>query len=120
MIQSGYIKIVGRKKDLIIRGGNNIVPAEVEGVYFCHPSVLEVSVFGISDNILGEQTCACMTLKKNCKETEATLKEYAIGKIAKYKIPDHIVLLQEMPRLANGKINKKVLVEYCINSLNLV
>ncbi|MBM4764584.1 AMP-binding protein [Bacillus sp. B15-48] len=116
----GYIKIVGRKKDLIIRGGNNIVPAEVENVYFAHPSVLDVSVFGISDNILGEQTCACIILKNNCTETEGTLKEYAIGKIAKYKIPDHIVFLQEMPRLANGKINKKFLIEYTINSLNRV
>ncbi|MBB6446872.1 class I adenylate-forming enzyme family protein [Bacillus benzoevorans] len=110
----GYIKIVGRKKDLIIRGGNNIVPAEVECIYFSHPSVVEVYVFGIPDNILGERTYACITLKENCKETETTLKEYAIGKIAKYKIPDHIVLLQEMPRLANGKINKKSLVDYCI------
>lgn len=116
---AGYIKIVGRKKDLIIRGGNNIVPAEIESVYFSHPSVLEVSVFGIPDNILGEQTCACVTLKKNSIETETTLKEYSIGKIAKYKIPDHIILLQEMPKLANGKINKKALVEHCIHSLHL-
>ena len=117
---SGYIKIVGRKKDLIIRGGNNIVPAEVEEVYFHHPSVLEVSVFGIPDNILGEEICACISLKENCKETETALKEYAIDKIAKYKIPDHFFLLQEMPKLANGKINKKFLEEYCINSLSRV
>ena len=117
---SGYIKIVGRKKDLIIRGGNNIVPAEVEEVYFHHPSVLEVSVFGIPDQILGEQICACVTLKGNYKETETTLKEYAMDKVAKYKIPDHIFLLQEMPKLANGKINKRFLVEYCKNSLSLV
>ena len=109
---SNYIKIVGRKKDLIIRGGNNIVPAEVEEIYFSHPSVSEVIVFGVPDKVLGEQICACFTLKNNSQETEMTLKEYAKNKIAKYKIPDHIFILPEMPRLENGKINKKFLIEY--------
>lgn len=109
---SGYIKIVGRKKDLIIRGGNNISPAEVEEVYYSHPSVLDVCVLGISDPILGEKTYTYLTLKENSVETEDSLKNYAVGKIAKYKIPDRIIILDIMPKLETGKIDKQVLLEY--------
>lgn len=103
---------------MIIRGGNNIVPAEVEEVFFSHPAIKYVSVFGIPDIVLGEQICACVTLKENCQETEETLRNYARDKIAKYKIPDHILILEQMPKLANGKINKRSLAEYFKNSLN--
>ncbi|HVJ49672.1 class I adenylate-forming enzyme family protein [Desulfitobacterium sp.] len=111
--QLGYIRIVGRKKDMIIRGGYNIYPAEVEKIYYGHPAVLEVCVLGVPHEELGEQTHAFIQLKENSQETEESLREYAKGKITKYKIPDRVVLLNIMPKLENGKINKKVIEQTC-------
>ncbi|MBM4764290.1 AMP-binding protein [Bacillus sp. B15-48] len=108
---SGHIKIVGRKKNMIIRGGNNIYPAQVEEIYYSHPSVLEVCILGVPDSELGEQTYAFISLKKNSMETEESLKKYAEGKIAKYKIPDKIVLLASLPKLDNGKIDNQTLLK---------
>jgi fatty-acyl-CoA synthase/long-chain acyl-CoA synthetase len=110
--QLGYIKIVGRNNDMIIRGGYNIYPAEVEEIYHDHPDVLEVCVLGISHEVLGEQTCACIQFVDNSLETAESIREYAIGLIAKYKIPDKVIVVKEMPKLENGKINKKMLLEY--------
>lgn len=106
---AGYIKIVGRKKEMIIRGGYNIYPAEVEEIYRHNPEVIDVCVQGISHDTLGEQTCAWIQLLDNSAETAATLREYAKDKIAKYKVPDKVILVDELPRLDNGKINKKAL-----------
>lgn len=108
--QLGYIRIVGRKKHMIIRGGYNIYPAEVEKIYYAHPAVLEVCVLGVPHEELGEQTYAFIQLKKNSQETEESLREYAKGHISKYKVPDRVVLKMEMPKLANGKINKCALL----------
>lgn len=107
--QNGYIRIAGRKKDVIIRGGYNIYPAEVENVYRLHPDVLDVCVLGVPNEVLGEETHVFIKLKKNSMVTEESLRMYAVGKIAKYKIPDKIIMIEEMPRLYNGKINKKSL-----------
>ncbi|NLI92363.1 MAG: acyl--CoA ligase [Peptococcaceae bacterium] len=105
----GYIKIVARKKEVIIRGGYNIYPREVEEIYYNHPDVLEVCVIGVPHKELGEQTIAYIQLKPDSKETAELLREFAKGNIAKYKVPDHVILLDSMPKLANGKIDKKAL-----------
>lgn len=109
--RSGYIRIVGRKKDTIIRGGYNIYPGEVEKVYYTHPEVLEVCVMGVMQEELGEQIYAFIQLKKDSEETETTLREYTRDKIAKFKIPDQVILIKEMPRSPNGKIDKKALAK---------
>lgn len=114
----GYIHIAGRKKDIIIRGGYNICPAEIEKVYYSHPSVLEISVIGSPHEELGQQTYAFILLKENSSETEESLRDYVKGKIAKYEIPDRIILLDDMPKLDNGKINKKALEQIYLPKLN--
>jgi len=105
----GYIKIVGRKKEVIIRGGENIYPAELEKVYYSHPSVMEVCILGFPHEVLGEQTYAFIKLEDTSLENEETLREYARGKIAKHKIPDKVIILPEMPHLPGGKIDKREL-----------
>ncbi|MHB8074763.1 class I adenylate-forming enzyme family protein [Desulfosporosinus fructosivorans] len=107
--QQGYIRIIGRKKNMIIRGGYNIYPAEVEKIYYAHPTVLEVCVLGVPHEELGEQTWAYIQLKENSQETEESLRDYVKGKISKYKIPDRVIVLDIMPKLTNGKIDKKAL-----------
>jgi Acyl-CoA synthetases (AMP-forming)/AMP-acid ligases II len=107
--ESGYIRIVGRIKDMIIRGGNNIYPQEVENVYYLHPDVLHICLKGHPDAWLGEQSWAYIQLRKNSQETEESLRTYVIGKISQYKIPDRIILVDKMPLLENGKIDKQSL-----------
>ncbi|ARK29943.1 long-chain-fatty-acid--CoA ligase [Halalkalibacter krulwichiae] len=107
--ERGYIRIVGRKKEMIIRGGYNIYPREIEEIFYAHPSVLEVAVIGLPDTVLGEVTCAAIKLKPNQQEDETSMKEYIKGKIANYKIPDHFIFLEELPMTGSGKIKKMAL-----------
>jgi fatty-acyl-CoA synthase len=107
----GYIRIVGRKKEMIIRGGYNIYPREVEEVFYTHPSVLEVAIVGLPDTVLGEISCAAIRLKPNATVTPEELREFIKSKVADYKVPDKIVFLQEFPMTASGKIKKVDLQE---------
>ncbi|SCM81908.1 AMP-dependent synthetase and ligase [uncultured Sporomusa sp.] len=107
--EEGYIKIVGRTKEMINRGGYKVYPEEVEHLYHNNPEVLDICVLGFPHAILGEQTIAFIQLVPHSLETEESLRNYAIGKIAKYKIPDKIILKQELPKLESGKTNKKSL-----------
>lgn len=104
--ERGYIRIVGRKKEMIIRGGYNIYPREIEEVFYKHPSVLEVAIIGLPDSVLGEISCAVIKLKPNYVEDEGSMKAYVQDKIANYKIPDRIVFMEEFPMTASGKIKK--------------
>jgi fatty-acyl-CoA synthase/long-chain acyl-CoA synthetase len=110
--EQGYIRFVGRIKDLIIRGGNNISPVEVENLYFQHPEVLEICILGVPSKELGEKTYAFVKLHENYSATTESLGAYAEGKIAKYKIPDQFIFVKKMPKLKNGKIDKQRLREY--------
>ncbi|WP_338448763.1 class I adenylate-forming enzyme family protein [Niallia oryzisoli] len=109
MDEKGYIRIVGRKKEMIIRGGYNIYPREIEELYYKHPSVLEIAIVGLPDTVLGEVSCAAIKLKPGMTEDEEEMKDFIRGKVANYKIPDHIVFLDEMPMTASGKITKVAL-----------
>jgi len=103
--ESGYLRIIGRKKEMIIRGGYNIYPREIEEVLYTHPSVLEVAIVGLPDTVLGEISCAAIRLKTNDVTIEA-LKEFLGNHIADYKVPDKIVILEDIPMTASGKIKK--------------
>jgi len=81
----------------------------VEEVYFKYPAVLDICVLGIPHQILGEQTYAFIQLRDNDEETTESLREYANGRIAKYKIPDKVILVNKIPKLENGKTDKQVL-----------
>ena len=106
MDTKGYIQIVGRKKEMIIRGGFNIYPREIEEIYYKHPSVLEIAIVGLPDTVLGEITCAAIKLKQGHFVDEATIKDYIKNKVADYKVPDRIIFLDKLPMTESGKIKK--------------
>lgn len=104
--KDGYVRIVGRKKDLIIRGGYNIYPSEIEEVFYTHPAVMEVAIVGLPDTVLGEVSGAAVILKPNQTATEEELKTFIKEKVADYKRPDHVIIMEEFPKTASGKVKK--------------
>jgi len=109
-IEGGFVYIVDRVKDLVIRGGENIACIEVEAAIYQHPSVQEVAVFGIPEERLGETLCASICLKPSSNLSEEELQAFLHNKIAAYKIPSMIKIdLMELPRVASGKFDKKEL-----------
>lgn len=111
MDEKGYIRIVGRKKEMIIRGGFNIYPREVEEIYYQHPSILEIAIVGLPDTVLGEISCAAIKLKPGHFEEEESMKDFIKDKVADYKVPDRIVFLDRIPMTDSGKIKKDSLVK---------
>lgn len=105
----GYLTNFGRKDDMLIRGGFNIYPQEIANLYRNHPAVCHVEVFGIKDDELGVRTVAAIQLIEGARETCKALREWAIGKIAKYKVPDRILVVDVMPHAPNGKVDRKEL-----------
>jgi fatty-acyl-CoA synthase len=107
--ERGFLRIVGRKKEMIIRGGYNIYPREVEEVIYQHPGVLEVAIVGLDDVVMGERTCACVKLKADAGVSEQQIREFCGDSLAKYKIPDSVRFLEEFPTTTSGKILKREL-----------
>ncbi|XP_069056171.1 medium-chain acyl-CoA ligase ACSF2, mitochondrial [Pleurodeles waltl] len=115
----GYCKIVGRSKDMIIRGGENIYPAEIEQFLHTHPKIDEAQVVGIDDERMGEEVCACVRLKEGqeCKAEE--IRAFCKGKIAHFKIPRYVLFYKAFPLTVSGKVKKFELKEIAKKSLNL-
>ncbi|XP_059469903.1 medium-chain acyl-CoA ligase ACSF2, mitochondrial isoform X2 [Neocloeon triangulifer] len=109
--ERGFGKVVGRIKDLIIRGGENIYPGEVEDVLQTHPDIVEAQVVGIPNARLGEVVCAAVRVAENKTLDLNEVKEFCKGKMAQYKIPLHIIIVQDYPKTATGKIQKFQLKE---------
>lgn len=109
--EDGYYYIVGRKKDMVIAGGLNIYPAEVEEVFYQHPAIAETCVFGVPDSYLGEKLLAVVVLKKGVNLTEKELLDWCQDKMARYKIPRGIEIREELPKTIVGKILRRQLVE---------
>lgn len=107
----GYLHFVGRKKEMIIRGGFNIYPLEVEECLLKHPAVVNAAVFGIPDPVKGEQVCAAIKLKDGATLTEEDVKHYLKQYIAPYKVPGVVVFVDELPLTPSGKIQKTKLQE---------
>lgn len=107
----GYIYIVDRKKDLIISGGENISPREVEEVIYQHPKVRECSVIGIPDDRWGEQVRAIVVLRPDETLVESELLSFCKARLAKYKMPKSIVFVDQLPKDPVGKIQKRILRE---------
>lgn len=101
--------IVGLKKDMILRGGFNIYPKELEEVLYSHPKIAEAAVIGIPDPAKGEEVKAFVSLKPNEFITIEELREFCKTRIANYKCPAHIEILPELPKGSTGKISKKLL-----------
>jgi non-ribosomal peptide synthetase component E (peptide arylation enzyme) len=104
--EKGYLRIVGRTKEMIIRGGANIYPREIEEVLYQHPKVLDAAVVGLPDPRLGERTCACIVPKVEQTITLAELVEFLRPRIATYKMPEFLEVMTELPRTPTGKIQK--------------
>ncbi|MED1782396.1 AMP-binding protein [Brevibacillus fortis] len=110
----GYYRITGRLKDMIIRGGENIYPREVEEFLYTHPKVLDVQIVGVPDAKYGEQVLACIRVKPHETLSEDDVRDYCEGKIAHYKIPRYIQFVDEYPMTASGKIQKFKLREQAL------
>ena len=106
----GYFSIVDRKKDMIIRGGLNVYPREVEEVLYEHPAVAEAAVIGVTDNMLGEEIAAVVTLKPGASATPDELREYVKNQLAAYKYPRFVWIAAELPHGDTGKILKRAIV----------
>ncbi len=106
MDDEGYLRIVGRINDMIIRGGENIYPREVEEFLYTHPAIEEVQVFGIPDSKMGEEVCAWIQLASGASLTEDEVKSFCRGQITHFKVPKHIRMVDEFPMTVTGKIQK--------------
>jgi fatty-acyl-CoA synthase len=106
MREDGYIHLTGRAKDMIIRGGENVYPREVEEFLYSHPKVAEVQVVGIPDERLGEVVAAWVRLKAGESSTEEELRRFCVGKIAYFKIPQFVRFVDQFPMTVTGKIQK--------------
>jgi long-chain acyl-CoA synthetase len=107
--EDGYLYIVERKKDLIIRGGFNIYPKDVEEVLYSHPAVAEAAVVGKPDELMGEEVVAYVVLKPGGKATKESLISHCQSHLAKYKCPRRVEFIDSMPKNPIGKIQKKEL-----------
>jgi len=109
--EEGYITIVGRLKDMIISGGENIYPAEVESVMHAHPAVAEAALIGVADEKWGEVGRAVIVVKAGQTLNAADLLAFVAARLAKYKVPKSVVVVNELPKTGAGKIDKRLLVE---------
>lgn len=106
MDEDGYVQITGRRKEMIIRGGENIYPREIEDLIFTHPKVTEVAVFGVPDEFYGEQVAAWIELRSGETATEEEIREFCKDNIAHFKIPKYIRFVEEFPMTVTGKLQK--------------
>lgn len=119
MDEIGYCKITGRLKDMIIRGGENVYPREVEEFLFTNPKIADVQVFGVPDLKYGEEVMAWVKLKQGEKSSAEEIRDFCRGKIAHYKIPRYVKFVTEFPMTVTGKIQKYKMREMMIEELGL-
>ncbi|MBI5966341.1 MAG: AMP-binding protein [Deltaproteobacteria bacterium] len=117
MDENGNLRIVGRIKDMIVRGGENISPTEIEDLLYTYPKVAQVSVVAIPDERLGEKTCACLIPKPGEHITQEEIKAFFKDRVAHFKIPDRVELMPEFPTTPSGKIKKNVLREMMVEKI---
>ncbi|EUC21255.1 Long-chain-fatty-acid--CoA ligase [Burkholderia sp. BT03] len=115
----GYCNIVGRLKDMLIRGGENIYPREIEEFLFRHPKIQSAQVFGVPDSKYGEEVCAWIVVRAGEHLTAEDVQEFCRGQIAHYKIPKYIRFVDELPMTVTGKVQKFVMRERMIDELRL-
>jgi fatty-acyl-CoA synthase len=115
----GYCNIVGRVKDMLIRGGENVYPREVEEFLFRHPAVGQVQVFGVPDERYGEEVCAWIVLKPGAQATEDEIRAFCRDQIAHYKVPRHVRFVAEIPMTVTGKAQKFVMRRQMTEELGL-
>ena len=119
MDAQGYVNIVGRIKDMVIRGGENIYPREIEEFLYTHPQVQDVQVVGVPDSRFGEELCAWVIVKAGQSLDAEALRSYCKGRVAHYKVPRYIEFVESFPMTVTGKIQKFKIREAMIESLKL-
>ena len=119
MQENGLINITGRKKDMIIRGGENIYPREIEDILLDHPGINQAQIFGVPDEKLGEEVAAWIMMKQGVKTDAAQLTDWLKERIAYFKVPRYIKIVTEFPMTVTGKIQKFVMREQMIKDLGL-
>ena len=120
MREDGYCQIVGRIKDMVIRGGENIYPREIEEFLYAHPDIEDVQVIGVPDEKYGEELCACVRMREGAEPLDAgKVKEFGAGKLAHYKIPRYVMVVDEFPMKVTGKIRKVEMREETARRLGL-
>ena len=119
MDADGYVNIVGRIKDMVIRGGENIYPREIEEFLFTHPSVADVQVVGVPDVKYGEELCAWIKLRDGAEETDESIRAFCRGKLAHFKIPRHVLFVDAFPMTVTGKIRKVEMRDVSVEQLGL-
>lgn len=119
MDEEGYIKVVGRSKDMVIRGGENIYPVEIENYLYRHPKISDVQIVGVPDQKYSEVLAAWIIPKQNVELTEEEVKQFCKENIAHYKIPKYFRFVQEYPMTITGKIQKYKITEMMIEELGL-
>jgi fatty-acyl-CoA synthase len=117
--EQGYCNIVGRVKDMIIRGGENISPREIEEFLYRHPAVLDVAVVGLPDPKYGEAVCACIRLRPGSSATEEEIRSFCSGQIAHYKVPRYVRFVDGFPLTVSGKVQKYLIRERLRTELDL-
>ncbi len=116
----GYLNIVGRAKDMVIRGGENIYPREIEEFFYRHPKIQDVQIVGVPDPKYGEELCAWVKLREGEAATVEEIQAFCKDQIAHYKIPRHIMLVDDFPMTVTGKIQKFKIREETIAKLGLM
>jgi len=109
--EDGFFYVVSRKKDMINRGGENVYPVEVENAISLHPKVLEVSVYGVPDKVMGEKVAASIVVIPGTTLTPEEIKEFCSDKLAKYKIPEYVLFITALPKNPGGKVIKEQLTQ---------
>ena len=119
MEEDGYCNIVGRIKDMVIRGGENIYPREIEEFLYRHPAIQEVQVFGVPDTRYGEALCAWVKIRDGAAMTEEDVRAFCKDQIAHYKVPGHVRFVSEFPMTVTGKMQKFLMREKMIEELGV-
>ena len=119
MEEDGYCSIVGRIKDMVIRGGENIYPREIEEFLYRHPAIQEVQIFGVPDTRYGEELCAWIRIRDGAALTEEDVKAFCKDQIAHYKVPRHVRFVSEFPMTVTGKMQKFLMRETMMEMLGI-
>jgi fatty-acyl-CoA synthase len=119
MDDEGYLNIVGRIKDMVIRGGENVYPREIEEFLYSHPAIADVQVVGVPDEKYGEELCAWIIVRDGQSITEAEVKEFCSGRLAHFKIPRYVLVVTEFPMTVTGKVQKFKMREHSIEQFGL-
>jgi fatty-acyl-CoA synthase len=116
----GYLNIVGRIKDLVIRGGENVYPREIEEFLYSHPDIADVQVVGVPDAKYGEELCAWIRMREGAEPLDAAaVRAFCEGRLAHYKVPRYVQVVDEFPMTVTGKIRKVEMRERSVDLLGL-